>query len=74
MTELLPENRSEDVKIVEEYWAVRHEYEAVFGKLDIFASATPGSLPEKTREMTAKLEEFRRQQRMEKRTAVLVSV
>jgi len=73
MTELLPEKSLEDVKIVEGYWAVRHEYEAVFGKLDIFTSAMPGSLPEKTREMTAKLEEFRRQQRVEKRTAELVS-
>ncbi|GBU22122.1 hypothetical protein R80B4_02027 [Fibrobacteres bacterium R8-0-B4] len=74
MTELLPEISLEDVKIVEEYWAVRHEYEAAFGKLDIFASATPGSLPDKTREMSAKLEERRRQQRKEKRTPELVSV
>jgi len=65
-----PESRFEDMKLVDEYWAVRKRYETVFGKYDPVAqTACPAS--ERIKEMQDKLDEHYRLQRDGSRTRKL---
>jgi len=62
-------------KILDEYWAVRNNYETVFGKLSFSASVAPGSLTNKIKEMSDKLDDYYRQkQRAETRKQELAAV
>jgi hypothetical protein len=60
-----------DEKILDEYWAVRDKYEAVFGKLSFSASIAPGALTDKIKKMQNELDDYHRQQREERRKSVV---
>jgi hypothetical protein len=72
----LPEISPDDTKLLNEYGNLRKKYESVFGEYDPSPRLRLGPYPlvEEIKDISDKLDEYYRQQRIGKRAPELISV